>query len=111
MFDDVIILGSVVAVLTIIWIGLNINIKIRRNKLKQIKKVDFSSYVTFTKNFKIAEKEESEGNLKIARNYFDKCLKILEEEENPDDLVKETIDEVKQRIALVDQKQTFDNQD
>lgn len=111
MFNDVIFLGGVVVVLTIIWIGLNINIKIRRAKLKEIKKVDFSSYVTFTKNFKYAEVEEEKGNLKVAKLYFEKCLKILKEEENPDDLVKDTIAEVDQRIALLEQKQTFDKQD
>jgi hypothetical protein len=108
VFNDVIFLGAVVVVLTIIWIGLNINIKIRRQKLKEIKKVDFSSYVTFTKNFKMAEKEEEKGNLKVARLYFEKCLKILQEEENPDDLIKDTLAEVQERIDIIDQKQTFD---
>ena len=108
MFNDVIFLGAVVVVLTIIWIGLNINIKIRKQKLKEIRKVDFSSYVTFTKNFKMAEREEEKGNLKIARIYFEKCLKILNEEEKPDDLVKDTIAEVQERIDLIAQRQTFD---
>ena len=102
MFNDVIFMVVLIVVLLIIWIALKLNIKVRSQKLQQIKKQNLGSYVTFLNNFNIAEEEEKKGNIKIARIHFEKALRVLEEEENPDDLVTETIAEVKERIAALE---------
>lgn len=91
-----------VLVLLIIWIALKLNIKVRSQKVQQIKNQNLGNYVTFLNNFNTAEEEEKKGNIKIARIHFQKALRALEEEENPDDLVKETIDEVKGRLAALE---------
>ena len=102
MFNDVIFLSIFIVVMTIIWIALNINIRVRKQKAKQIRSLNLANYVTFINNFKLAEEEEQKGNTKIAIMHFRKALENLEQEENPDELVQETIDEIKERLAALE---------
>lgn len=102
MFKDVIFLSVLIAVLFLFWIALNINIRVRRKRTREIKNVNFSGYIVFVKQFKLAEEAEASGDTKIALEHFNKALASLEEEENPDTLIRETIDEVKTRISALE---------
>lgn len=107
MLRDTIVLALFVLVMLIIWIALNFNIFVRKRKMKQIRghNKELSSYVAFVHNFNQAEAEEEKGNNKIALMYFSKALEILENEPNKDDLVLETIDEVRGRIAKLESEE------
>jgi hypothetical protein len=89
-------------VLTIIWIALNVNIYIRKQKVKQIKSVKLANYVKYVNNFNTAEEEEKKGNKKIAIVQYRKALENLLEEENPDDIVQEAIAEIKERLSALE---------
>lgn len=102
MFNDVVFLVILIVVLAIIWIALNINIYLRRKRARQIRSLNLAHYVTFVNNFKLAEEEEKKGNIKLAIIHFRKALENLEREENPDEIVLETIDEIKQRLAALE---------
>lgn len=103
MLRDTILLALFVLVMLIIWIALNVNIFVRKRRMKQIKGQNKSmgSYVTFVHNFNAGEEEEKKGNNKIALMYFNKALEVLQQEENKDELVLETIQEVEEKIASI----------
>lgn len=102
MWNDVIFWGSIVAVLTIIWIALNINIRIRKQKVDQIKSINLKNYVTFINSYKLAEEEEQKGNVKVALVHYRKALESLEREENPDALIEETTADLRTRIQSLE---------
>ena len=102
MFNDVIFLISLIVVLTIIWIALNINIRIRKQKVKQIKSIKLANYVKYVNNFNTAEEEEKKGNKKIAIVHYRKALDNLLEEENPDDIVRDAISELEERLSALE---------
>lgn len=104
MFTDVIILSALIVVLFILWIGLKLNARVRLQKIRDVKgaRVDLAAYVNFAQTFNLAEEEERKGNLKLARFHFQRALELLEQEEEPDQLTRETIAEVKQRLASLD---------
>ena len=72
--------------------------------MKAIKKQNFSTYVNFANNFNKAEEEEKAGNLKIALINYKKALENLEAEEKQDELIQETMEEVKAKIAELEEK-------
>jgi hypothetical protein len=104
VYRDTILLALFVLVMLIIWIALNVNIFVRKKKMKAIRGQNKSlgNYVTFVHNFKHGEEEEKKGNTKIALMYYNKALEILENEEEKDELVQETIEEVKEKIASLE---------
>ena len=102
MFQDVILMGSLVLVLFIIWVGLMVNLYVRKARARQIKKLPLAGYVTFLNNFKEAEAAQERGNIELALAHFRRALQSLETEEKPDELVEETKAEVRERIAALE---------
>jgi hypothetical protein len=104
LYNNVIFLVVIIIVLTVAWIAVNINIRTRKKSAADIKKVSMSGYIAFLKSFQAAEEEENKGDLQSARSHFQKALELLQNEELQDDLIKETIAEVEERIAALEKK-------
>lgn len=95
---DLILLSSLILVLLIVYVALKVNIRVRKARTAEIKKLNIAGYVKFLNNFKRGEEAEDRGNKQEAVQWFRRALVCLEEEENPDELVEETIVEVKNKI-------------
>lgn len=98
MYNDVILLSALIIVLFIIWIALKLNVRVRRQKLEQIKSLNLANYVTFINNYTQGEEAEKKGDKTSARRYFQKALLNLEEEQDPDELTRDAIKDIKERI-------------
>lgn len=98
MFNDVILLSALIIVLFIIWIALKLNVRVRKQKLEQIKSLNLANYVTFINNYKQGEEAENKGDKTSALRFFQKALLNLEEEQNPDELTRDAIKDIKVRI-------------
>ncbi len=103
MFQDVIFLSALILVLFIGWLALKLNIRVRKARAKEIKKVNFANYVSFASNFTKAEEAEKSGNHRQALHLFKRALQILEEDENQDEITRETREEVLERITALEQ--------
>lgn len=103
MYNDVILLSALILVLVIIWVALKLNVRVRKQKLQQIKSLNLANYITFINNYTQGEEAEKKGDKTSARRHFQKALLNLEEEQNPDTLTKDAIKDIKERIdALLD---------
>lgn len=102
MLRDVIFLSALIVVLFVAWLALKLNIRVRRKRATEIKHLNLSGYITFVKNFKLGEEAEKAGDSHEALKHFRLALSNLEEEEKPDELTLETIEEVKNRISALE---------
>ncbi len=102
MFRDVIFLSALILVLFIIWIALKLNIRVRKSRAEQIKKVNFASYVTFANNFTRGEEAEMRGDREGALRHVRRAMSSLNEEEDPDELTRQAIDDVRKKIATLE---------
>jgi len=103
VYQDVIFLSALILVLFIIWVALKINIKVRKARAEEIKKINLANYVTFVNNFNKGEEAERRGDRRTALQFFKRALQILEDEEQQDELTRETKKEVLERIAALEE--------
>jgi hypothetical protein len=104
VYQDVIFITAFIVVLFIIWIALKLNIRVRKARAEHIKQVNLADYVTFVNNFTKAEEAEKKGNRSEALRLFRRALERLEDEKNPDDITLETMEEVRARIAALEEQ-------
>ena len=102
MIRDLIFMSALVIVLFIAWVALKVNIRVRKARANQIKTTNLVGYVTFVNNFNRGEEAEERGDKPEALRCFRRALACLEEERERDDLVNETIAEVKAKIATLE---------
>ena len=102
MFDNLYFMVTLVLVLFATWLGLKFVIRRRRESAEQIRGLNVAGYVLFLNNFKKAEAAEQRGRKKEAIWLFKRALASLEQMENPDALLLETIVEVRERIARLE---------
>lgn len=104
IFQNIYFMGTLVAVLFAMWLGLKFVIHRRKESAEQVRQVNVAGYVTFLNNFKKGEEAEEKGRKREALFCFQRALASLEEMGTPDQLLQETMDEVRGRIARLERR-------
>ena len=102
--QEVVFLSALILVLFIVWLALKLQVRVRRTRAREIRKLNLASYVTFINNYKRGEEAEGRGSPAEALRCYRRALESLREDVVSDDLTRETTSELEDKIAALEQR-------